>query len=116
MQGERTRPGPLYCRAVGLTFDFTAELWEWTGDAAWFFLTLPVDDAEEIRELVPSRRGFGSVRVEVEIGTSTWRTSVFPDTASGSYLLPVKKKVRLEQRIDAGDSVDVSLRILLDEL
>jgi hypothetical protein len=51
---------------------FSAELWQWTGAAAWFFVTIPVDDAEDIREMVPDRRGFGSVRVEVEIGSSRW--------------------------------------------
>lgn len=95
-------------------FGFSGELWEWTGKAAWFFVTLPVDDAEDIRELVPERRGFGSVRVEVELGGSVWRTSIFPDSDTGSYVLPVKRSVREAEGIDEGDTVDVSLRVLLD--
>lgn len=93
---------------------FSAELWEWTGKAAWFFVTLPVDDAEDIREMVPERRGFGSVRVEVEIGSSKWKTSIFPDSSSGSYVLPIKKAVRTAEGIVEGDTVDVTLRLLLD--
>ncbi|MGY6501925.1 MAG: DUF1905 domain-containing protein [Acidimicrobiales bacterium] len=95
-------------------FGFSAELWEWTGKAAWFFVTLPVDDAEDIRELVPERRGFGSVRVDVELGSSRWRTSLFPDSASGSYVLPIKKEVRRREGIDEGDTVDVTVHVLVE--
>jgi hypothetical protein len=100
--------------AVDVMIGFAAELWEWTGKAAWFFVTLPVDDAEDIRECVPERRGFGSVRVEAQIGASTWKTSIFPDSSSGSYVLPVKRAIRDAEGVEAGDTVDVTLRVLLD--
>jgi hypothetical protein len=99
---------------VDVMIGFSGELWEWTGKAAWFFVTLPADDSEDIREMVPERRGFGSVRVEVEIGSSRWKTSIFPDSTVGSYILPVKKAVRMAEGVDAGDTVDVTLRLLLD--
>jgi hypothetical protein len=97
-----------------MVIGFSADLWEWTGKAAWFFVTLPVDDAEDIREMVPERRGFGSVRVEVEIGSSRWKTSIFPDSGSGSYVLPIKKSIRQAERIAEGDTLHVTLRPLLD--
>ena len=92
---------------------FQAELWEWQAKGGWFFVTLPAELADDIRARTDDglRRGFGSVRVEATIGGSTWRTSVFPDTASGSFVLPVKKPVRLAERIEPGDAVDVSLVI-----
>lgn len=92
---------------------FRAELWEWDGKGGWFFLTLPDELADDIRARTDDglRRGFGSVRVEVTIGGSTWRTSVFPDTASGSFVLPVKKQVRTAERIEPGETVDVALVI-----
>jgi hypothetical protein len=90
---------------------FRAELWEWEAKAGWFFLTLPEELADDIRARTDDglRRGFGSVRVEVTIGGTTWRTSVFPDTSSGSYVLPVKKPVRTAEGIDPGDTVEASL-------
>ncbi len=90
---------------------FRAELWEWKAQGGWFFLTLPEELSDGIRARTDRglRRGFGSVRVEVTIGGSTWRTSVFPDSASGSYVLPVKKPVRTAEGIEPGDTVDVSL-------
>ena len=48
-------------------------------------------------------RGFGSVRVEVTLGETTWRTSVFPEAASGCFVLPVKKAVRRAEGVDPGD-------------
>lgn len=96
--------------AVGYRFE--TMLWRHAGEAAWYFLTLPPDVADEIDELTaPDRRGFGSVRVEVTIGATTWSTSVFPDSASRSYVLPVKRDVRRAEAIDAGDRVVVALAL-----
>ncbi len=46
---------------------------------AWVFLTVPGDVSDDIRIESGPPAGFGSVRVEVTIGSTTWRTSVFPD-------------------------------------
>jgi hypothetical protein len=96
------------------TFEFTADLWRYTGQAAWYFVTLPHDVADDIDELTADdRRGFGSVRVEVTVGATTWNTSVFPDTKSESFVLPVKKAVRVAEDLDEGSSVAVRL-VLVD--
>jgi hypothetical protein len=91
------------------TYDFTAELWlhnEMPG--AWYFITLPLDAADEIRAS-QERRGFGSIRVRAVIGNSTWDTSVFPDTNTASFLLPVTAAVRRQQDIHEGDLVTVAI-------
>jgi Domain of unknown function (DUF1905) len=94
-----------------LSFTFTAKLWLYAGKGAWFFVTLPDDVAGQIRFFSGRRQGFGSVRVVARIGTSTWKTSVFPDSKSGSYLLPVKAEIRKAQNIGNGDNVSVSLAL-----
>jgi hypothetical protein len=89
---------------------FTAELWRHPGESAWHFVTLPRDVADDVEERSgPAGPGFGSVRVEVTCGHTTWRTSLFPATKAQSYLLPVKKAVRLAEGLDEGDAVDVSV-------
>lgn len=91
---------------------FTAELWPWEAtEAAWVFLTVPPDVDEEIRLTSGPPRGFGSVRVEVSIGSSTWRTSVFPDKERG-FVLPVKKDVRRREGLELGDVAEVRLRLV----
>ena len=56
-------------------------------------------------------KGLGSIRVTVTVGRSTWDTSLFPDKATGSFVLPVKKEVRRANQLVAGDAVDVTLRV-----
>lgn len=98
-----------------MTYRFRAELWEYQGPNPWYFVTLPFDQADEIDELTTTtQRGFGSVRVEVTVGSTTWRTSIFPDSKAKSYVLPVKKQVRTAERLAPGAPVDVSL-VLVDD-
>ena len=94
------------------SYSFRAELWLYPEEAGWHFLTLPADVADDLREEAAAfRKGFGSIRVTAEIAGHTWQTSVFPDSKSGSYLLPVKKGIRAAARINAGDEVAVRLEI-----
>ena len=95
---------------VNLTF--TAEMWRWPAQDAWRFVSLPAEFSDEIRVTSGPPRGFGSVRVEVTVGATTWRTSVFPDASRGTYVLPVKKAVRHAEDLDDGDDVTVTLRLL----
>ncbi|MEO0493860.1 MAG: DUF1905 domain-containing protein [Actinomycetota bacterium] len=63
---------------------------------------------------LPERRGFGSVKVGVQIGDTTWSTPVFPDTKSGCFVLPIKQAVRRAEQVDVGDSVEVDLTVTID--
>ena len=91
--------------------EFTSELWLYPGEGAWHFLTLPNDVADEIVDLVAERAGFGSIPVEVRIGASTWKTSVFPDKKSASFVLPVKKSIRVSEGLEDHAAVVVHLRV-----
>jgi hypothetical protein len=75
------------------------------------FATVPADISEDVRDMGLPRKGFGSVRVRVRLGTSAWRTSIFPDSKSGCYVLPVKKAVRTKEKVGIGDMVDVEIDI-----
>jgi hypothetical protein len=93
-------------------FEFDADLWLYEGDAAWHFVTLPADVSDDIEALTSTvRRGFGSVRVRVTVGKTTWSTSVFPDSKRGAYVLPVKADVRRREHLSAGSQVTVGLEL-----
>lgn len=97
-----------------MRYRFVSSLWQYPGDGAWHFITLPADISSEIKLLTSeTKRGFGSVRVSVDIGGYPWNTSIFPDRASGCYLLPVKKVVRHTARLSDGDEVAVELSLLI---
>lgn len=94
-----------------LEFEAQLHLWDARREERWTFASLPTAVADEIAEVAePVARGFGSVRVEVTLGTSTWRTSLFP--GSDTYVLPIKKAVRAAQRCEAGDTVTLRIRLL----
>ena len=95
-----------------LEFTFEAPLWRWQADSAWHFVSLPEEVTDEIEDAAIDRRGFGSVRVEVTVGTTTWRTSIFPDTKRGTFVLPVKRQVRDREHLAEGDTVDLTVSVL----
>lgn len=93
---------------------FEAALWEHDGSASWFFLSLPEDLADDLEAEHGHRAaGFGSLKVEVTIGATTWRTSIFPDTKRGTYVLPVKKAVRTAEGLAAGSTAAVALDVIV---
>ncbi|MFD1714641.1 DUF1905 domain-containing protein [Amnibacterium flavum] len=94
-------------------WECVAELVPWdAAQAAWVFAALPEKVSDEIDAAVPFKGGFGSVKVDVLIGTSRWRTSVFPDSSRGCYVLPVKKAIRKAEGIELGDRVTVHLSVV----
>ncbi|WP_392544628.1 DUF1905 domain-containing protein [Oryzobacter telluris] len=96
----------------GRAWSFTAEVWRWR-EGSWRFVTVPEDVSDEVDEVVgDATGGFGSVRVEVTIGSSVWRTSLFPSAEAGAYVLPVKKAVRTANGLDDGDPAEVTIRLV----
>jgi hypothetical protein len=92
-------------------YQFTAPLWQYPGEGSWYFVTVPEEVSDDISALTAGRRkGFGSVRVSVTVGASTWQTSVFP-TKSGTYVLPVKKAVRTAEDLIEGSPVEAWLEL-----
>ena len=82
------------------------------GMDAWFFAYVDKKLSAELKEKYgKSAGGFGSIKVAVTLGKTKWKTSIFPDKQSSTYLLPLKSAVRRAEGIDAGDSVTFTLRI-----
>jgi hypothetical protein len=97
-----------------LSINFTAKVWLYNGHSAWHFISLPKTLSAKIKKLfLGLERGWGSLPVKVKLGESEWRTSIFPDTKTNSYLLPLKAGIRKKEHIKAEDKVKVSLEILV---
>jgi hypothetical protein len=76
-------------------------------------VSLPTDLADELADVGgPIARGFGSLRVDVAIGDTRWRTSIFPSRSAETYVLPLKKAVRTAEGIEPGATVRVSLTLV----
>ena len=93
-------------------YTFRAELWQYDGPAPWYFVSLPPDVADDIRaRFGPLASGFGSIKVEAAIRSTHWTTSLFPATTGRTYVLPIKKAVRLAENLEAGEMATVRLQI-----
>ncbi|MCW4384713.1 DUF1905 domain-containing protein [Salinibacterium sp. SYSU T00001] len=96
-----------------MRFEFESELWRWQArsDTVWVFASVPEEVSDEIQQVVAGMEGgFGSVRVDVTIGATRWRTSIFP--SDQAYVLPIKKAVRAAEGVDLGDVVTVAIELV----
>lgn len=86
-------------------------IWLYQGNAPWHFVTIGKKDMEIIHKDVLSYGGFKSIKVNVTLGKTNWRTSIFKDK-DDSYLLPIKKRVRKLENIKAGDKINFNLEVI----
>ena len=87
-------------------------VWIYKGDSPWHFVTITKDYADEIKkDYIWPRKGFGSIPINVTIGKTTWKTSIFPDK-EGSYLVPLKKEIRLKENIKVGDTIIFFIEVI----
>jgi hypothetical protein len=94
-------------------FTFTAPLQHFD-DRGKFrtFVVVPDGPASDIKEVAGRpNNGWGSVRVEVTIGSTDFQTSLFPDE-SGAYRLPIKRAVRDAENIEVDDRIEVAITLL----
>lgn len=94
-------------------YKLKAKLWIYPGvNTAWHFITINKPTSIEIKERFgKNARGFGSLPVLVRIGKTEWKTSIFPDSKSGTYILPVKAEVRKKEGLFEGDHVAFSITL-----
>jgi hypothetical protein len=88
--------------------EFEGAVWEWRGPSPYHFVTVPRECAEAVRHLASGvTYGWGMVPVEVQLGRSRWRTSLFPK--DGAYVLPLRDSVRNKEEISLDDVVHIRL-------
>jgi len=89
---------------------FEAEVFEWRGPSPYYFVEVPEPMCDDLR--VAARDvsyGWGVVPVAVQIGATSWTTSLFPK--DGGYLVPLKDRVREAEDIAQDDVVELVLTI-----
>lgn len=105
-QSHQSATGPVS------TIKFSTPIWQHTGPGGWWFLTLPVDLSEELRSVYSHLSpGWGSLPVNVTVGGTSWKTSIFFDRSRGAFLLPMKSEVRKREKLVEGSSVEVLLEV-----
>jgi hypothetical protein len=73
---------------------------------------LPKKQSEKInQDFGAKKRGWGSLPVRVTLRTTSWETSIFPDTREGAYLLPLKAEIRKKEKLYADDTVTFTIEL-----
>lgn len=95
-------------------FSLTSEVWLYPGMAGWHFLSVSKKESGEIKKRFGAlQKGWGSLPVEATIGKTSWRTSIFFDSKSGMYILPLKVQIRKKEEILSGDKVKYKIVVLV---
>ncbi len=94
----------------GVSLEFSGDIWYWRGPAPFYFVIVPEAECEILRDVSKwVTYGWGMIPVEVRIGQTVWKTSLFPK--AGGYLVPVKDSVRKAEGLVEGDRVTVHLEV-----
>lgn len=86
---------------------FEGQVVEWRGPAPYYYVPMPVEDAEDLKDAARGLEYWGQVAVTATIGETTFTTALFPK--DGTYLLPLKAAIRRAEEIDLDDVVSVAL-------
>jgi hypothetical protein len=98
-----------------------SKVWLYPGMSGWHFANVDKKQSATLKEKYLSAcnaqaggrgsRGFGSIPVEVTLGKTKWETSIFPDKQSGTYVLPLKAKVRKDEGVFADDKINFTFTV-----
>jgi hypothetical protein len=92
-----------------VAWNFAAPVIEWRGPAPFFYARIPEAVGAEIAAVKRASYGWGVIPVRATIAGVTFETSLFP--REGTYLLPLKDKVRRAIGVTVGDEVAVAMEI-----
>jgi hypothetical protein len=93
-----------------LELTFSGQVIEWRGPAPYYYLPVPDEESDDIREVAAmATYGWGVIPVTARIGDIEFETSLFPK--DGGYLLPLKDAVRKPQQITVADEITVEMTV-----
>ena len=93
-----------------MAVEFCGPLWYWRGPAPWYFVTVPEQECRALKAISNSvTYGWGMIPATVRIGKTRWYTALWPK--EGSYLVPIKARVRIAEQLAEGDEVTVRLEV-----
>ena len=96
-------------------YKFSAKAYQYSSSAemcGWTFVSLPKELSAEIRENFKHlEEGWGRLKVTAKLGSSEWQTAIWFDTKQETYLLPLKAKIRKQERVTLDEDVQVVISI-----
>jgi hypothetical protein len=95
-----------------ITYEFSAELWQYPAPGGWFFVSLPAEMSVEIRQnLKQHEEGWGRLKITAKTGKSQWESAMWFDTQRHTYLLPIKAEIRRKENLEADREIQITIWI-----
>lgn len=95
-----------------MNIEIRSKVWRYPGLSGWYFIYVDKAVSEKLRrpkgESGAVRKGF--VPVTARLGSTSWKTSLFP-TKEGPYLLSIKASVRKAEGVTEGDKITVTCSV-----
>lgn len=105
---KKVRGAKIPAKKIPSKYTIQAKVWKWEGDMAWYFISLDTALSEKIRE----SRGKGMIKIQAQIGKSSWNTSLLYHTEARTYLIAIKKLIRRKEQLIEGSEVKVNFTLI----
>ena len=93
-----------------MILEFDGKIWFWRGPAPWYFVTVPLAQSRDLNVISGLvTYGWGMIPVNVRIGRTEWKTSLWPK--DGCYIVPLKANIRKEEKLEEGDEGTIRLEV-----
>lgn len=93
-----------------IKYEFSANAWQYSSPGGWWFVSLPLEIAQEIRENLRWQEvGWGRLKAIARIGETEWNTAIWFDSKMKTYLLPIKAEIRKKENVETGIPYNVTL-------
>ncbi len=93
-----------------IKYEFAALLWKHPSTGGWYFISLPENLSQEIRENFKwQEEGWGRLKARTQIGNTKWETAIWFDKKMKTYLLPVKAEIRNKAGLETGKTYKVEI-------
>ncbi len=97
-------------------YNFLGKVWKYKGPTGWHFVTLPKALSIKIRKIHGcDEEGWGRLKTTALVGQTKWQTTIWYDTKSLSYILPIKAAVRKIEEIRLDSAIKVILHLQVSD-
>lgn len=104
------------CKLSGMeakiSYRFSADIWRYSGQGGWYFVSVPVKLSKEIRSCNKElEEGWGRLKINARTGSTIWETAIWFDSKQDCYLLPISAAIRKQERLTAGMKITVEIQL-----